>query len=120
MFVELGIIITTNAIGSPNLQTGNGTYTLVCTVTEEEDINGVPTVNWIGPDAQTLETSSSDDITLTRQVSGLTTMVSLHFNPLRASHGGEYTCRAVLATVGFDELKTIDLEVEVGAYVLIT
>ena len=61
-------------------------YSLVCTVTVVDGLVVVPDVVWMKY-GQVLVNGT--DTTLTRNVSGY---LNLTFNPLRTSHGGQYTC----------------------------
>ena len=68
-------------------------YTLTCTVEVVERLTVTPDVEWLDPDNNTITTGG--DITVgSPQRSGTTTTLTLTFNPLLTSHGGEYTCRA--------------------------
>ena len=85
-------------------------HTLTCTVTDEEDITETPVVTWVGPEGQNL--SSGRDITLGSPiVVGMTTTLTITFNPLRVSHGGEYTCQATIADAGSTASEPHMLEV---------
>ena len=61
-------------------------YSLVCTVTVVDGLVLVPDVMWM-KDGRIFVNGT--DTTLTRNVSGY---LNLTFNPLRTSHGGQYTC----------------------------
>ena len=79
--------------------TGNSTagevYTLGCTATVVENLVVVPTIQWEYSNGSAVEGGStstlSDMVTL-----GNTTTHNLTFSPLQTSHGGEYTCRAII------------------------
>ena len=72
-------------------------YTLTCTVTELIDgLTNMPTLEWldsvnnpVSGGGITVGDMNSNDTSAT---------LTLTFNPLRTSHGGEYTCRATLVS----------------------
>ena len=79
--------------------TGNTTtgemYTLSCTATVVENLVVVPNIQWEYSNGSEVEGGST--FTLSAMVtSGNTTTHNLTFSPLRTSHGGEYTCRAII------------------------
>ena len=68
-------------------------YTLTCIVEVVEGLIVRPDVEWLDPDNNAVATGG--DITVgSPQTSNTTTTLTLIFNPLLTSHGGEYTCRA--------------------------
>ena len=70
-------------------------YTLSCTATVVEDLVVVPMLQWKYSNGSVVNGGSS--LTLSAMVaSGNATTHNLTFNPLRTSHGGEYTCRAIV------------------------
>ena len=56
-----------------------------------ENLIQPPSVTWIGPGV-----GQTDVEEIGPMVSGAVTTLTLSFNSLRTSHGGQYTCRAVL------------------------
>ena len=82
------------AIHSTGNTTAGEMYTLSCTATVLNLVL-VPTIQWEYSNGSAVEGGStftvSDMVT-----SGNTTTHNLTFSPLRTSHGGEYTCRAII------------------------
>ena len=93
--------LTTEALPVPEVaihSTGNTTagemYTLSCTATVVENLVVVPNIQWEYSNGSAVDGSTfslSDMVT-----SGNTTTHNLTFSPLRTSHGGKYTCRAII------------------------
>ena len=80
-------------------------YTLTCTVEVVERLVVTPDVEWLDPDNNVVATGG--DITVgSPETSGTTTTLTLTFNPLLTSHGGEYTCRA---NITIEKISIIDL-----------
>ena len=86
--------------------------------TEQEDITGTPTVSWMDPSGRSLSEGTTGDFTVTRQIVGRTVTLSLQFNPVRASHSGQYSCRVELGTVSFIATERYNLAVVVGMVTL--
>ena len=77
-------------------------YTLLCTVTVQNGPISDPQITWLDPAG--LPLSSQGVITITTQPvldapfeTRLTTY-SLSFSPLYTSHGGQYTCQAIVTS----------------------
>ena len=87
--------------------TAGESYLLTCT-TEVVQLLGLirtPDVEWLDIDNNVVATGG--DITVGNPgTSGTTTTLTLTFNPLHTSHGGEYTCRA---NITIQEISIIDL-----------
>ena len=80
--------------GTSNSTAGEG-YTISCTAAVVENLVVVPTIQWEYSNGSAVEGGST--FTLSAMVtSGNTTTRNLTFSPLRTSHGGEYTCRAII------------------------
>ena len=70
------------------------TYNLTCTV----ETNVPPTVQWLYS-SNSSEVTSSGNITVeTEKITNSTTILTLSFNPLSTSHGGQYTCQSKIDT----------------------
>ena len=83
------------AIHSTGNTTAGEMYTLSCTATVVENLVVVPTIQWEYSNRSAVEGGST--FTLSDMVtSGNTTTRNLTFSPLQTSHGGEYTCRAII------------------------
>ena len=83
------------AIHSTGNTTAGEVYTLSCTAAVVENLVVVPTIQWEYSNGSPVEGGStftlSDTVT-----SGNTTTRNLTFSTLQTSHGGEYTCRAII------------------------
>ena len=78
---------------------GSGTageeYQLICTAEVVEELVVQPTVSWLDPTNQ--PASQPNIAVVTAQRNGVsTTLLTLTFTPLRTSHMGRYTCRAIV------------------------
>ena len=83
------------AIHSTGNTTAGEVYTLSCSATVVENLVVVPTIQWEYSNGSAVDGGST--FTLSAMVvSGNTTTRNLTFSPLRTSHGGEYTCRAII------------------------
>ena len=78
------------AIHSTGNTTAGEGYTLSCTATVVENLVVVPTIQWEYSNGSAVEGGS------TFTLSDMVTSGNLTFSPLRTSHGGEYTCRAII------------------------
>ena len=73
-------------------ETAGEEYQLICTVVVVEGLVVQPTVTWIYP---TNDPMNELNITVgSAQRNGVSTTLTLIFNPLRTSHRGRYTCQA--------------------------
>ena len=88
---------------TPGTPLAGDSYTLTCTVEVVEGL--VPVVQWLDPFSNTI-VSGGDFTVGDPTIDGTTTTLTLTFNPLRTSHGGEYTCRA---TVTVEEVSISDV-----------
>ena len=84
------VLVSITPGGNPTL---GQQYTLTCNVSVASGVTGTPTVQWVGPGSPT-PIVTGGDFTVNS-----TPPYTLTFNPLRQSHGGQYTCQA---TVGGD------------------
>ena len=96
MHTAPSLVVSTEQTGT---SVAGGLLILTCFV--EAIITGQPVIEWITPNIIT----GDSDITLgtVAMVDSTTYTRTLQFNPLRTSHGGEYTCQ-VTATVGGDSM----------------
>ena len=81
--LDLAVTITENTSGTAGLE-----FTVTCSVTAVEYLIVQLTFQWSGGSVGSSGVTESDT-TLSGSVSART----LTFNPLRTSHGGEYTCQ---------------------------
>ena len=72
-------------------------YTLVCTVTLIEGMLGAPNIWWTNTNGR-LITSSGDIILHDPLTSGLTTTLTLYFDPIRTTDEGTYNCMASVSS----------------------
>ena len=76
------------------LPTSGGTYNLTCIV----EANVPPTVLWLYSSDGTTVTNGSGITVGTQRTTGSTTILTLSFNPLHTSRGGQYTCQSTTDT----------------------
>ena len=90
--IELLHNITITRSGAP---ISGETYNLTCTV----EANVQPTVQWLYSSNGTAVVTNESGITVgTQKNTGSTTTLTLSFNPLSTSHGGQYTCQSRIDT----------------------
>ena len=70
------------------------TYNLTCTV----EANVQPTVQWLYSNSGSRVTNESNITVETEKTTNSTTILTLSFNPLSTSHGGQYTCQSTTDT----------------------
>ena len=82
------------AIATTGNSVAGSMYTLTCTVTVVENLVAQPTVEWLYSNNTVVMNGS--DITVGSVMSSGSSMfaLTLEFNPLHTSHGGQYICRA--------------------------
>ena len=61
-----------------------------------EGLLGTPSVWWVGRDGQPITSDGDDVVIYDPVISGLTTIVTLFFDPIRTRDEGTYTCMASL------------------------
>ena len=95
LFIIEALPVPEVAIHSTGNTTAGEMYTLSCTATVVENLVVVPTIQWEYSNGSAVEGGSTS--TLSAMVTSVnTTTHNLTFSPLRTSHGGEYTCRAII------------------------
>ena len=82
------MLASVTAGGNPTL---GQQYTLTCNVTVASGL-GTPTVQWMGP-GSSAPIVTGGDFTVSS-----TSPYTLTINPLRQSHAGQYTCRAMVGS----------------------
>ena len=82
--LDLAVTITESTSGTAGLE-----FSVTCTVTAVEYLLVQATVQWSGGSVGSSGVTESDTT-----LSGGASLKTLTFNPLRTSHGGEYTCQA--------------------------
>ena len=99
--------------GSAGPLTAEQSYNLTCTVVLN-GTTGSPTIKWLYPNNNPLLNSSSVTVDNMVIVNDTAYERTLLFSSLRTSHGGQYTCRAVLGQTSAMASTKILLQ---GAYV---
>jgi len=82
------------SITSEAMAAAGQNYTLICTASRLQALSVTPEITWLNPAGNELD--SGDEITITVLTTTNKTVARLDFNPLKASNGGQYTCRAIL------------------------
>ena len=77
---------------SSGVPISGGTYNLTCTV----ESNVPSTVQWLYSSNGTAVTNGSNITVGTQRTTNSTTTLTLSFNPLSTSHGGQYTCQSTI------------------------
>jgi len=78
--------------------TAGQSYSLTCTITLD-GITGTPTIEWLDPNNNPVSNSSSVTVENIVMVNNSAYDRTLAFSSLRTSHGGQYTCQAILGQV---------------------
>ena len=89
-------------IGTSGSSVAGDEYTLTCTVTELlSGLTNMPTLQWLNSDNSPV---TGNDISV-GEVNSMDTSatLTLTFTPLHTSHGGEYTCTAMLKSPPVEE-----------------
>ena len=86
----------TVSVNSEGNNTAGESYVLTCTVMEEiEGLTNMPSLQWLDPSDQAV--ANGEGITVGQiQITDTTAILVLTFDPVRTSHGGEYTCQGTL------------------------
>ena len=79
---------------------GEGVH-LTCSVSVVEYLVAEPTVQWSGGSVDSEDVTESDTAT-----SGVMSERSVTFNPLRTSHGAQYTCQAEVSIPSISLVRT--------------
>ena len=82
-------------------------HVLTCTVEVGE---GSPTVQWLDSDG--VVTTGGDITVGASDTSGTTTTLTLIFDPLYTSHGGEYTCQSEVGSVMREDMMDVCVQSE--------
>ncbi len=78
------------------------TYTLTCIASKDPGLVSPTEVKWVGPDGSTVS-GTEPGVARSVNTTDSTTTLVLQFDPLSTSHGGRYTCQAVVQTVAIVE-----------------
>ena len=96
------VTVTVPPITASGTATAGERYTLRCTITVTGS-DDQPTITWLmGPMDNQMMISSG--------VVTTSSMSTLTFNPLSASHAGAYTCRAILGSAMDSASRTIAVQ----------
>ena len=83
------------------------TFSVTCTV----DVSMPPDVQWIYPNGTTVTNSSGINMG-PPVITGNITNLTLTFNPLLTSHGGQYTCQSQVVTALSVQSENTNIAVE--------
>ena len=89
-------------ISGPTTGTAGEELQLTCSVSVVEHLTAQPTVQWSGGSVDSGNGVTQSDTTH----SGVMSMRTLTFSPLRTSHGAQYTCQADIAISSISVMKT--------------
>ena len=98
----LGIAFSTDGLSTA----GFNNFVLTCKVLEEEAITTIPIIQFLGPDGNNADLDPEITLTSTQGSEPFGGMIvttytlQLSFDPLKTSHGGNYTCAAELRNIG--------------------
>ena len=85
------------SISSTSPSVAGYNYSLTCTAMLIEGMSGTPNIWWTKTDGQQI--SSSGDIIIHDPLTlGLTTNLTLSFDPIRTTDGGTYNCTASVSS----------------------
>ena len=83
-------------------------YTLLCTVVSIPNLEAAPRVIWLDDNGQEITKESHVNITVGDPViSGDIVISKLIFTYLRSSHGGKYSCKAILRIEGLNSVPPL-------------
>ena len=108
--LSTAVIISINE--SDSSPAAGSVFILTCSAVELVDHSGDTVVTW--KDAEGQNITSGGDYTTIRQSRTQRVDYSLHFNPLRVSHGGLYTCTVSIPNVGYQDSRNFSLQVTPG------
>ena len=100
-------------ITSSGVPTTGETYNLTCTV----EANVPPTVQWLYCSNGSEVTNGSGITIGTQRTTVSTTTLTLSFNPLHTSHGGQYICQSMIGTPASTVNATRNMTVQ-GKYAI--
>ena len=106
ILVSINVEITTS--GSPS---AGETFSLECSISGTSDD---ATFQWLrgSPDNRTQLTSGGS-----RTINSTSSVSQLQFSPLRASHGGLYTCQVMVGNAAVEETTTVEVNREYSTYI---
>ena len=102
------LVHTVNISGPSNPLSSGGKYSITCNVTSDLSTS----VWWLGPDNQEVDgTHPSMNMIGPYTKNGTTTLV-LHFDPIKTSHGGAYSCKSSINELVSRKTRTRNVEVQ--------
>ena len=110
------LLVPPNAITATISESGTAragmTYSLTCTVSKTVDglINS-PTATWT---TGGVAVTNGNGITVSTMATSETAISILTFDPLRASHNGQYSCDGTLTSQALDKTLTPSMTMELG------
>ena len=97
-----------NISGPANPLSAGEKYSLTCSIIADLS----PTVKWLGPDNQEVNTSDPSLSVGAPVTNADTTTLVLNFDPIEASHGEVYTCRSTISELESVETATRRINVQ--------
>ena len=89
------------------------TFNVTCTV----DVSRPPDVQWMYPNGTTVTNGSGIVVGSPMRVGNITNL-TLTFNPLNTSHGGQYTCHSVVTALSEqNKSRNVTVECELVGFV---
>ena len=85
------------AISITGSTTAGETLTLTCKVTVMEGLTVQPDIEWVDSGGSAITSGVNDVAVGSVMRSGVESTLDLEFSPLHTSHGGQYTCRAIIS-----------------------
>ena len=86
---------------SSSVATAGDSLTLSCTVAE--DVVVTPFLQWLGPDDSVVSNTGNPSVV----TSNRGRVSTVRFLPLRTSHGGSYSCRAIINNPGLSTVQSV-------------
>ena len=97
MNIRLDLIVV---MSSP-LVTAGDSHTLSCAVAE--DVVVTPLLQWLGPDGSVVSNTGNPFVV----TSNRGRVSTVRFLPLHTSHGGSYSCRAIINSPGLSTVQSV-------------
>ena len=94
--------------GPSNPLSSGGKYSVTCNVTSDLSAS----VWWLGPDNQEVDGTHPSVNTIGPYTKNGTTTLVLHFDPIKTSHGGAYSCKSSINELVSQETRTRNVEVQ--------
>ena len=98
-------------ITASGTNTAGETYSLVCSVTVTGSTHP-PNITWLDDGGGEITSDSSRTVSATTSDGSNGYSSTLTFNPLSASHAGNYTCRAIIGGVMNSDIEVVSVQSE--------